>query len=452
MSEYTARRRDRESWGSRAGFIMAAAGSAVGLGNIWKFPYMAGGNGGGAFLLLYLACVVIFGLSLVIAELVIGRMAQRTPVAAFRQIAGRAWPLVGALAITTAFVILSFYIVVAGWTIAYMVFEVGGQVASTDGDHLEAVFNGLVGNTWQPIGYAALFMIATAAVVLGGIGHGIERASKILMPALFLLLIALAIRALTLPGAAEGIEFFLVPDLSRVTGATVTAAIGQAFFSLSLGMGAMITYGSYMSRDQNLPADALAVVGLDTLIALLAGLMVIPAMFAAGMTPGDGGAGTTFMVLPAVFAAMPAGPVFGFGFFLLLAVAALTSSVSLLEAVVCYLVDETRLTRRRATGAAAIVCFVLAIPSSLSFGLWSEAQLFGKSFFNLLDYLATSIALPLGGLLTALCLGWVVGPRAIEALRDDDCPAPRWARLWLFVLRYVVPIGIGWILIQGIIG
>lgn len=432
---------------------MAAAGSAVGLGNIWKFPYVTGDNGGGAFLLIYLACVLVFGLSLVIAELALGRMAHKTPVAAFRQLAGRGWPWVGGMAVATAFVILSFYTVVAGWTIAYMIFEIGGQLASTDSEHLESVFTGLVGNTWQPIGYAAVFMVATAGVVLGGIGRGIERASRILMPALFVLLVVLVVRSVTLPGAAEGLDFFLVPDLSKVTGATLTAAIGQAFFSLSLGMGAMITYGSYMSRDQNLPTDALAVVGLDTLVAVLAGLVVLPAMFAAGMTPGEGGAGSTFKVLPAVFAAMPAGPVFGFCFFALLALAALTSAVSLLEVVVGSLIDNFGLRRRSATVVCAIACFMLAIPSSLSFGLWSGTHILGKSFFDLLDFLTSSITLPLGGLLTALCLGWAIGPRAFAALRDDATgAAPRWASVWLFVLRVVAPLGIGWILIQGFLG
>lgn len=441
---------NRENWGSRAGFIMAAAGSAVGLGNIWKFPYITGENGGGAFLLIYLGCIVVFGLSLVLAELLIGRMAQRTPVAAFREVAGRGWSLVGGLGVLTAFVILSFYIVVAGWTIAYMLFELNGSLASADSEALKHVFNTLVGGTWQPIIYAALFMAINVIVVIGGIGKGIERASKLLMPALFVILVILVVRSVTLPGAGAGIDFFLNPDFSKVTGDTLTAAIGQAFFSLSLGMGTMLTYGSYLPKERNLPTDALAVVGLDTLIAVLAGLMVIPAMFAAGIEPGSGGAGTTFMVLPAVFNAMPGGALFGFAFFLLLAVAALTSSVSLLETVVCYFVDEFRMSRISATLASGLACFALAIPSSLSFGLLSGQTFFGKSFFDLLDYLTSSIALPIGGLLTALCLGWVMGPRAITAISNDGRLAVPWAGVWLFILRFVAPIGIGWILIHGL--
>ncbi|RJS94680.1 sodium-dependent transporter [Salinisphaera sp. Q1T1-3] len=441
----------RSQWGSRLGFIMAAAGSAVGLGNIWKFPYMTGENGGGAFLVLYMICIVVFGLSLVIAELLIGRMAQKTPVAAFRETAGRGWSVVGGLAILTAFVILSFYIVVAGWTLAYTVFEATGSLSTMNSEALSATFKQLTGNPWQPVGYAGLFMLVCVAVVISGIGSGIERASKLLMPILFVLLVVLVVRAVTLPGAQAGIAFFIVPDFSKVTSDTVVAAIGQAFFSLSLGMGAMVTYGSYLSRERNLPVDALAVVGLDTLIAVLAGFMVLPAMFAAGLEPGDGGAGTTFLVLPAVFEAMPAGSLFGFVFFVLLAVAALTSAISLLEAVVCYLTDEFRIGRVAATVGTAVACLLLAIPSSLSFGPLAKHTLFGQKFFDLLDYVTTWIALPVGGILTALCVGWVLGPRAVTALTNQGRLAAPWAGVWLFVLRFIAPVGIGWILIQGLI-
>ena len=440
----------RESWGTRIGFIMAAAGSAVGLGNIWKFPYVAGENGGGAFLLIYIGCIVLFGLSIVMAELLVGRMAQRTPVAAFREVAGRGWSLVGGMGVVTAFIILSFYIVVGGWTIAYMLYTVDGALASTDSASLERVFTELTGGTWMPLVYAAVFMALVAGVVLGGVGKGIERAAKLLMPLLFVILLVLVARSVTLPGAGEGIAFYLTPDFSRVSGETFTAAIGQAFFSLSLGMGAMLTYGSYMPRDHNLPADATAVVVLDTLIAILAGFMVLPAMFAAGMEPGSGGAGTTFMVLPAVFDAMPGGPIFGFSFFLLLTVAALTSAVSLLETVVCYFVDEYGASRRGATAGSALVCFLIGIPASLSFGLMSDVEIFGRTFFDLLDFLSSSITLPLGGLLTALCVGWALGPRATRAIGNDGRIAVPWAGVWLFVLRFVAPIGIGWILIQGL--
>lgn len=450
MSKQPATTNARGNWTGRLGFILAASGSAVGLGNIWKFPYTVTESGGGAFLLIYLICVVIFGLSLVIAELALGRMAQKSPVAAFGKVTGtRHWSWVGGMGVLTAFVILSFYILVAGWAIAYMIFEIKGTVAITDNQQLKQVFDSLVGSTWTPLGYTAIFMFLTASVVIGGVAEGIERASKFLMPLLFLVLIILIVRAVTLPGAMEGIKFFLVPDFANVTIDTFTAAIGQAFFSLSLGMGIMVTFGSYLSREQNLPADALSVVCLDTLVAIMAGLIIIPAFFAAGLEPGEGGAGTTFMVLPAVFAQMPAGAVFGFFFFLLLCLAALTSSVSLLETVVSYLVDSRGLSRRAATLLSAITCLVLAIPSSLSFGLWSGAKLFGMNFFDLLDFATSYITLPLGGMLTALCLGWVVGPRAFDALRNDAGQVPVWGSTWLFILRYIAPVGIAWITIQG---
>jgi len=331
-----------------------------------------------------------------------------------------------------------------------MLFTVDGALSNPDAEALNAVIEQLTGSSWMPLLYAGLFMSLNVIVIIGGIGKGIERASKILMPLLLLILLALVARAVTLPGAAEGIEFFLVPDFSKVTGSTFTDAIGQASFSLSLGMGAMLTYGSYMSKERNLPVDAAAVVTLDTFIAVLAGFMVLPAMFAAGMEPGSGGVGTTFKVLPAVFDAMPGGTLFGLGFFLLLGVAALTSSVSLLETVVCYFVDEHGASRRNATIGSAVVCFLLAIPASLSFGLLSDVTIFGMTFFALMDFLSFSITLPLGGLLTALCVGWVLGPRAVRAISNEGQISTPWAGLWLFMLRFVAPVGIGWILVQGL--
>lgn len=442
----------RGNWGSRFGFVMAAAGSAVGLGNIWKFPYMAGQNGGSAFLVIYLAFVLGFGLALVIAELVMGRMTERNPVGAFRRLAGGAWPLAGGMGITTAFIILSFYTVVAGWTIAYLMYAINGSLATTDTSHLNALFGQLVGSGMTPLIYAAVFMVMTSVVVAAGIGRGIERASKLFMPLLFIVLVLLVLRSVTLPGAGAGLAFFLKPDFSHVSIHTFSAALGQAFFSLSLGVGGLITYGSYMSREQKLGRDALNVVLLDTIVAVLAGLMVIPAIFAAGLTPDAGGPGTTFKVLPAVFAAMPGGHWFAIGFFLLLVLASLTSSVSLMEPVISYLVDEHRMPRPLAVTLTAIACFALAVPVSLSFGAWSGVSIAGYSIFGFLDFLTGSLLLPLGSLFIALCVGWVLGPHAVTALSDDERGAPRWGPLWLFILRFVAPIGIGWILVNELYG
>ena len=442
----------REHWGSRFGFIMAAAGSAVGLGNVWKCPYETGENGGAAFLILYLAFVALFGLSLVMAELVIGRTTQRNPIGAFRHLGGKAWAPVGAMGIVAGFTILSFYIVVAGWTLAYLLSMFTGELNSSDPAVLGAKFGEFISDPWQPILYAGLFMALTAIVVIGGIGHGIERAARILMPALFVLLLILVGRSVTLDGAEAGLEFFLAPDWSKVTGDTFTSAIGQAFFSLSLGMGALLTYGSYLGNDTKIPGSAGIIVVLDTTVAILAGLMILPAVFAFGFDP-QAGPGLTFVTLPAVFAEMPGGQFFGILFFALLAVAALTSSISLLETVVCYFVDERGISRHKVTIYAALVSFALGVPASLSLGVWSDFTVPGtdKSIFDFMDFTASSVLLPLGGLLTAVFVGWRWGPQAAHRLSNEGQLQFPPAGLWLFLLRFVVPLGIGWVLLQAFI-
>jgi neurotransmitter:Na+ symporter, NSS family len=440
----------RGNWGSRFGFIMAAAGSAIGLGNIWRFPYMTGSNGGGAFLLIYLGIVIGFGLSLAMAEMALGRAAQRNPVGAFRMLGGGAWPLVGYLGVFTGFVILSFYIVVAGWTLAYMGFMARGLLTVTDAGSLTAFFNGFVSSPIEPIAYAGLFMLLTALIVAGGIDRGIERWNKILMPALFIILVILLIRAVTLPGADQGLAFFLVPDFGKVTAGTFRDAIAQAFFSLSIGMGTMLTYGSYLSLRENLPSSALTVGLVDSAAAFLSGLMVLPAVFAFGFAP-NAGPGLTFITLPAVFSAMPFGDLFGVLFFLLLAIAALTSAVSILEPLVSYTVDEHGISRRRVVIGAAIVCFLLGVPASLSFGVMAELTVFGKNWFDLMDFLANNLMLPIGGLGTALFVGWAWRAPALRALSNDGQLHQPWAPVWLFILRYLAPAGILWILISALI-
>ena len=439
----------REHWGSRFGFIMAAAGSAVGLGNIWKFPYVTGENGGGAFLIIYIAFVFIFGLSLVMAELVLGRTTQKNPVGAFKQLAGGAWPLVGMLGIFTGFVILSFYIVVAGWTLAYIGFMTSGQLSTADPAALGDVFGNFIGESTSPTVYAGAFMLLTAATVVGGIGKGIERVAKLLMPVLFILLLILVARAVTLPGAGAGLAFYLTPNFDAVTASTWTAAIGQAFFSLSLGMGALITYGSYMTKSHSLPASAASVVALDTGIAILAGFMILPAVFAFGFDPASG-PGLAFITLPAVFASMPGGIFFGVLFFALLAVAALTSSVSLLEVVVTYLIDEWNFTRRTATASAALVCFAVGVPSALSQGAVDLFVINGTPFLDLMVAF-TDFLLPLGGLFIALFVGWKMGPAAIAAATNDGKARLPFASVWIWVLRIVAPCGIIWVLLQPIL-
>jgi len=428
---------------------MAASGSAVGLGNIWKFPYMAGANGGAAFFIIYLALVFTIGLSVMLCEFVIGRAAQRNPVGAYRNLKGGVWKYVGFLGVAAGFIILSFYSVVAGWAIAYIFKSVSGLLATSDPAALGALFKNFTADPWQPILYHGIFMALTVAVIIGGVNGGIERTSKILMPLLFLLLVVLAVRSLTLPGAMAGLKFFLAPDFSKVTGATLNGALSQAFFSLSLGMGAMMTYGSYLSRSVNLVKTTMLITLCDTAVAFLAGLVILPAVFAFSFDP-SAGPGLVFITLPAVFAKMPLGIVFAVLFFVLLSIAALTSSVSLLEVVVAYFVDERGWQRRRAATIVGGVIFLLGIPSSLSLGVWSGFTIGGKDFLSAMDYVGSNILLPVGGIAVSLFVGWVIYPRALDEAAGGAAHRFQLAPVWRFICRYVAPIAVGWILVSGL--
>lgn len=393
----------RGQWGSRLGFVLAAAGSAIGLGNIWRFPYITGENGGGAFVLLYLLCTAVLGLSVMWAELAIGRATQRSPVSAFKLLApGSAWKLVGYLGIVTGAGILSYYGVVAGWTVGYLVHGFTGDLASGDPREL---FGRFVGNWKLQVAFLALFMGITMAVVIGGVRSGIERITKILMPVLLGMLLFLIVNGLLQPRASAGLAFFLAPDFSQVTGMTFVHALGQAFFSLSLGMGAMLTYGSYMAKKESLATAGVYVVSFDTAIALMAGLMIFPML---GGKPEAEGPGLVFVVLTQQFQTMPGGQVIAILFFALLAVAALTSTVSLLEVVTSSLVDEWKIRRSRAAVGSTLAITLLGIPSALSLGsvpwLSKMGTIGGKpaGFIDLMNFIFGNIALAVGALL--LCL------------------------------------------------
>lgn len=439
----------RDQWGTRLGFVLAAAGSAVGLGNIWKFPYMAGENGGAAFLIIYLALVFSVGLSVMLCEFVIGRAAQRNPVGAYALLKGGNWKYAGFLGVAAGFIILSFYSVVAGWAIAYIFKATGGLLATSDPAALGKIFGQFSSDPWQPLLYHALFMSLTVLVIIGGINGGIERTCRILLPLLFILLVILAIRSVTLPGAMAGIKFFLAPDFSKVTAATFNGALSQAFFSLSLGMGAMITYASYLSREVNLTRATLMVTLCDTTVAIIAGLVIMPAVFAFSFDP-SAGPGLVFITLPAVFAQMPLGVVFAVLFFILLVIAALTSAVSLLEVVVAYFVDERGWQRRRAAIIIGTIIFLLGIPSSLSLGPWSGFTIGGREFLGLMDYVGSNILLPAGGIAVSLFVGWVILPKALDETTSSGQHAFHLAPVWIFICRWIAPIAIGWILISGL--
>ena len=449
---YNAGRMARGSWASRTGFILAAAGSAVGLGNIWGFPTRVGEGGGAVFVLVYLACIALICLPIIIGEIAIGRGAQLSPVRSFAALQpGSRWPLVGVLGVLAGCGILSFYCVIAGWTVAYAWFSLTGSLAGGQ-DAAGTFFAAFTANGAVSIGLALLVLAATAAVLLGGVSGGIERVTKALMPVLVALLVLLAGRALTLPGAAEGLAYYLRPDFSRLLDASVfNAALGQAFFSLSLGMGCIITYGSYLNRRTGIAGAAIWIVLLDTAIALLAGFIIFPAGFSIpGFDPASSGPGLIFAVLPRLFATLPGGDLFGAAFFVLLALAALTSSISLMEVPVSHIIDTHGWTRTRAVLAVSGGVFALAIPSALSGGAvaWlSSVPGAGMDFLTLMATVWNDFALPIGGFFTALFVGWAwrVDRALAELLREGAWfPAPA---AWGFLIRWASPAGIGVVIV-----
>lgn len=438
----------RSQWGSRLGFILAATGSAIGLGAIWKFPYVAATNGGGAFLLIYLLICMSVGLALMMGEMALGRAAGNNAVGTFRDLRGGRWPVVGFIGVLVCFLVFSFYSVVGGWTIAYIGKSLGGGILTSDAKVLGNIFQTFISHPVEPLIYHALFAGLTLAVVIGGVQKGIENLSKFLMPALFVLMLVLIARALTLPGAMEGLLYFLTPDFSKVTGAMLVDAMGLAFFSLSLGMGVMITYGSYVDKESDLLNSSLWVIALTVLTCFLAGLMVLPAVFAFNFDP-SAGPGLTFITMPAVFAQMAGGQLFAVLFFFLLLVAALTSSVSLLEVVVSFVMDEFKVGRKPAAISVTCLIFLLGVPASLSLGIWSEHTVFGLGFFDLLDFMTSKLLMPIGEVLLAIFVGWKVWPVIEQELSCTGQP-PAWLALMRGFCRYVAPALIAGILVHNL--
>ncbi|WP_223066163.1 sodium-dependent transporter [Paenibacillus caui] len=425
-----ARKKDRFS---SAGFILAAIGSSVGLGNMWKFPYITGENGGAAFFLLFIVCLLVIGLPVLLAELAIGRSGRGSASTSFVKAGGgRIWGRLGWLQVISPFMILSFYVIVTGWTLHYAVLAFSGQLFNNN--DFEGQFGGFIGG-YSPILWQLAAVAITGWIVIRGVSKGIERFNKIVIPGLIILLIVLLIRAVTLPGAGEGVSFFLQPDFSKLTPESALVALGHAFFSLSLGMGILITYGAYVDKRQSLGTATVAIGAGDLIYALIAGLIIFPTTFSFGIDPAQGPS-LVFIALPAAFSAMPFGTVFGGLFFVLLAIAALTSAVSLLEVPVSFAMDRWGWSRSRSVIIISLLCFVLGVPSALSLGLVPElSSMGGKAFFDWMDFIASNILLPIGGLLTTIFAGYY-WKKASEAagLRAG------WFRVWLFMLRYIAPI------------
>lgn len=410
----------RGSWGSRIGFILAAAGSAVGLGAIWKFPYVAGENGGGVFLLVYLACIFSVGIVMMLAEMMIGRSAKQSATSAYRKLGQSQWHWAGWISVLCVYLILGFYCVVGGWTIAYIVEAIKGDILTTDAQVLSNTFTVFIANPTSSLIYTALFMGITASIVIAGVQAGIERICKILMPVLFALMLFLVYRSLTLPGAMEGVMYFITPDWSKLSFKMVLDALGLAVFSLSVGAGLMIAYGSYLSAETKVVNAGLWIASLATMASVLAGLMILPAVFAFNVDPAAG-PGLTFITMPALFAQMAGGQILALVFFSLLLFAAVTSSISILEPAVAFLIDEYGFARKTATLVVSISNYVLlSIPAALSFGVLAEdMKLFGKTPFDLMDFVASNLLMPLGGMLAAVFVGWRIWPQIKTVLEQE---------------------------------
>ena len=445
---------ERANFGSKLGVILASAGSAVGLGNIWRFPYETGNHGGAAFILIYLACVLVLGMPIMISEFVIGRRSRANTAGAYKILApGTPWRWVGFMGVLAGFLILSYYSVVAGWTLEY-IFEAGvnGFAEKTPNDFIRS-FNEFSQDPFQPILWLVLFLLATHFIIVKGVKNGIEKSSKIMMPMLLVIILILVGCSITLPGAEKGLEFLLKPDFSKVNSDVLLGAMGQAFFSLSLGMGCLCTYASYFSKDTNLVKTAFSVGLIDTVIAILAGLIIFPAAFSVGIQP-DAGPSLIFITLPNVFQqAFSGAPVlayiFSLMFYILLAVAALTSTISMHEVVTAYLHEEFKITRGKAARLVTGGCIFLGIFASLSLGIAKDYTAFSLGMFDLLDFVTAKIMLPLGGLLISIFTGWYLDKQVVwdEVSNGGKLKVPLF-KLLIFILKFIAPVAISLIFIN----
>ncbi len=431
-------------------FVLAAAGSAVGLGNVWKFPYMAGDSGGGAFVLLYFACIALLGLPVMISEVLLGRRGRSSPANTMRALAreeGRSplWGMLGVMGMLTGLLILSYYSVIAGWTLAYVLEAAGGSFSGISAQGVGEIFNRLVADPWRLMFWHTLFIVLTMFVILRGVRRGLEAAVRFLMPGLFLLILVMVVYAVIAGDFLGGLRFLFTPDFSKITPDVVLKAMGQAFFTLSLGMGAIMMYGAYLPQDASIASTSVQVALTDTLIAILAGLAIFPIVFANGLEAGQG-PGLIFNTLPLAFGHMPGGTLFGLLFFILLVFAAWTSAISMIEPAVAWMVEKFSFTRFRSSLVCGLIVWAIGAGTVLSFNLWTRVRLLdgtafeGKSFFDLLDYLTSNIMLPLGGILICLFAAWVMS----EPSRRDELRIGHSAgyALWRFLARYIAPLGV----------
>lgn len=432
----------RNQWASSLGFLLATAGAAIGLGNLWKFPYLMGRNGGFTFLVIYLLFVVILGLPVMIAEMAVGRSTQKSPVAAYHKLGGKKAAVIGVLGVLAAFLILSYYSVIGGWIIKYIISYVTTLKAPAD-------FSAYTAQTWEPILWHLVFMLITVVICYVGT-KGIEKVSKVMMPGLFILLIILIVRSVTLPGAGKGLAFIFKPSGEGFSFSSINAALGQVFYSLSLAMGITLTYGSYLHKKENIPANCAKIAGMDTFAAVLAGVAIFPAVFSLGLEPAQGPV-LIFDTLPQVFGKIPAGAIFAILFFALMLFAAVTSSIALLECVTSFAMDNFHWSRRKATVILGVLIALLGIPSSLSFGIISDVSILGYNFFDFICMITDNILLPLGGLLMCIFIGWVWGPKILVDEIESEGVKFRLKKAWIWCIRLVTPILIAVVMIGGFV-
>ena len=446
----------RHNFGSKLGAVLASAGSAVGLGNVWRFPTEVGNNGGAAFIFVYLLCIAFIGIPVMMSEFLIGRHTHTNTISAFAKLApGKWWRIEGIAGVFVAFLILSYYIVISGWTLFYLIESVGGKLQA-DRDYSD-VFNNFVSNPWLPILMGVAFMALTHFIIAKGVQSGIERSSKLMMPLLLFIIAILVVCSFGMPGSSKGLRFLLKPDFSKLTADVILSAVGQAFFSLSLAMGCLCTYASYFRADTKLPKTAVGVSVIDTIVAILSGFIIFPAVFSVEGVSVDAGPGLVFITLPNVFnIAFHHVPVLGYifsGFFyLLLLLAALTSAISLHESVTAYVLEAFHLSRKKAATAVSVSCMALGVLCSLSFGILSDLTLFNLNIFELFDYTASKIILPIGGIIICLFTGWYLDRKLVESeLTNEGTIRFRLFRLYYFIVRYVAPLAIAAVFVQEIL-
>lgn len=442
-------------WSSRWVFILAATGSAVGLGNIWRFPYVTGENGGGAFVLVYLLCVALIGIPIMMAEILLGRRGRQSPINTMRTLAieekqSSHWSLLGWMGVIAGFLILSFYSVVAGWTIFYIIQNAGTGFDGLSAEDISALFDSLLASPQTLLLLHTAFMFLTALVVSLGVKSGLERAVKFLMPSLFILLLIMVGYAISTEGFSDGLRYMFEPDFSKLSGSSILAAMGQAFFSLSLGMGAIMVYGSYLPSNASIVNTSITIAFADTCVAILAGLAIFPLVFTYGLEPSSG-AGLIFVTLPVAFSQMPLGQILGTAFFVLLMFAAWTSSISLLEPAVAWLSENQNMTRVKASIVAGVIAWVLGLGSVLSFNLWEDYTFYGMTYFDVMDKFTSNILLPLGGLLIAIFAGWLMRRQSSQ---QEIATSGFFYAVWKFLVRVVAPLGVSLVFLNaiGVIG